>query len=154
MSVTKADDIEAEIERLRGLDFTALQLSWRAVFGRAAPANLSKTVLLRLLAYRLQAQAFGDLSPTTRKLLDGLANEALGSDGDAAVPLPGQGQLMPGTVLIREHDGQQHHVMVVKGGFVWNGTTYESLSKIAFAITGTKWNGPRFFGLRGKVATP
>lgn len=154
MSVTKAVDVEAEIERLRGLGLAALQLSWRAVFGRAAPAHLSKTLLLRLLAYRLQAQAYGDLSPATRKLLDGLATEAPSSDGDAAVPLPGQGQLMPGTVLIREHDGQQHHVMVVEGGFVWNGTTYESLSKIAFAITGTKWNGPRFFGLREKVATP
>jgi hypothetical protein len=154
MSVEKADDVEAEIERLRGLDLTALQLSWRAVFGRAAPAHLSKALLLRLLAYRLQAQAFGDLSQATRKLLDGLANGAPGSDGDAAVPLPGQGQLMPGTVLIREHDGRQHHVMVAAVGFVWNGMTYESLSKIAFAITGTKWNGPRFFGLREKVATP
>ncbi len=153
MSVENADDVEAEIERLRGLDLTALQLSWRAVFGRAAPSQLSKTLLLRLLAYRLQAQAFGDLSPATRKLLDGLATEAPGSDSDAAVPLPGHGQLMPGTVLIREHDGCQHHVMVAEGGFVWNGTTYESLSKIAFAITGTKWNGPRFFGLREKVAT-
>ncbi|MBS0472433.1 MAG: DUF2924 domain-containing protein [Proteobacteria bacterium] len=150
----KADDVEAEIERLRGLNLTALQLSWRAVFGRAAPSNLSKTLLLRLLAYRLQAQAFGDLSPATRRLLDGLASEVSGRSEPAAVPLPGAGQLMPGTVLIREHDGQQHHVMVAESGFLWNGTTYESLSKIAFAITGTKWNGPRFFGLRERVATP
>jgi hypothetical protein len=154
MSVAMGDEVDAEIERLRGLGLTALQLSWRAVFGRAAPAHLSKTLLLRLLAYRLQAQAFGDLSPATRKLLDGLATEAPGSNGDAAVPLPSQGHLMPGTVLIREHDGQQHHVMVAESGFMWNGTPYESLSKIAFAITGTKWNGPRFFGLREKVATP
>jgi hypothetical protein len=154
MSAEKADEVEAEIERLRALDLTALQLSWRAVFGRAAPSHLSKTLLLRLLAYRLQAQAFSDLSPSTRRLLDGLASEASNDGEPAAVPLPGEGQLMPGTVLIREHDGRQQHVMVVAGGFVWNGTTYPSLSKVAFAITGTKWNGPRFFGLREKATTP
>lgn len=153
MSSDKNGDVEAEIERLRDLGLDGLQLRWRAVFGRAAPA-LSKTLLLRLLAYRLQAQAFGDLSPSTRRLLDGLAGEA-SSDGDpAAVPLPGEGQLMRGTVLIREHDCRQHHVMVVDGGFVWNGTTYPSLSKVAHAITGTKWNGPRFFGLREKATAP
>jgi DUF2924 family protein len=100
MSVDTADDVEVEIDRLCGLDLVSLQLSWRAVFGRAAPA-LSKSLLLHLLTYRLQAQAFGDLSSVTRKLLDGLVNEDFDSDSDAAVPLPGQGQLMPGTVLSR-----------------------------------------------------
>ena len=59
-------------------------------------------------------------------------------------------ELSPGTVLVREWDRQSHRVMVMADGFTWNGQTYESLSKVAFAITGTKWNGPRFFGLRGK----
>ena len=60
--------------------------------------------------------------------------------------------LTPGTVLVREWDRKSHRVMVLADGFAWNGQTYESLSKIAFAITGTRWNGPRFFGLRDKQA--
>jgi hypothetical protein len=61
-----------------------------------------------------------------------------------------QRELSPGTILVREWNGQAHHVMVVEQGFAWQGITYDSLSKIAQAITGTKWNGPRFFGLRDK----
>ena len=57
-------------------------------------------------------------------------------------------RLLPGTVLTREWNGQMHRVMVVKDGFAWDGRSYDSLSTVAFAITGTKWNGPRFFGLR------
>ena len=147
------DAMEAEIARLRDCDLDGLKLRWRAEFGRTAPA-LSKILLLRLLAHRLQAQAFGDLSPATRRMLEGLASETSVEGDPVAVPLLGQGQLMPGTVLIREHDGRQHHVMVAEGGFVWDGKTYPSMSKVAYAITGTKWNGPRFFGLREKMATP
>src|SRR5689334_22104678 len=94
------ESVEAEIDQLQTLDFDALQLRWRAQFGRAAPA-LSKHLLLRLLAYRLQAQVFGDLSPATRRLLDDLARK--NSPGQAAAPVPRQGRLLPGTVLIREH---------------------------------------------------
>jgi hypothetical protein len=153
MSADNDDAIGTGIARLRDLDLEGLKLRWRTEFGRAAPA-LSKTLLLRLLAYRLQAQAFGDLSPTTRRMLEGLAGEPSGKDKRAPVPLAGQGQLMPGTVLVREHNGHQHHVMVAESGFVWGGKTYRSLSKVAGAITGTKWNGPRFFGLREKVPAP
>ena len=60
-------------------------------------------------------------------------------------------ELKPGTILTREWNGQIHRVMVVDDGFAWNGKTYDSLSKVAFAITGTKWNGPRFFGLRDET---
>jgi hypothetical protein len=59
-------------------------------------------------------------------------------------------ELTPGTVLVREWDRQSQRVMVMANGFAWNGQTFDSLSKVAFAITGTKWNGPRFFGLRDK----
>ena len=62
--------------------------------------------------------------------------------------------LTPGTVLVREWDRKSHRVMVLADGFAWNGQTYESLSKIALAITGTRWNGPRFFGLRDKQVGP
>src|SRR5689334_6038039 len=147
MSAGSCESVAAEIDQLQELDLDALKLRWRAQFGRTAPV-LSKQLLLRLLAYRLQAQAFGDLSVATRRLLDDLARK--NGRGEGPVPVPEQGKLMPGTVLIREHEGKQHHVMVTDGNFVWNGKTFPSLSKVAHAITGTKWSGPRFFGLRDK----
>src|SRR5690348_1693784 len=106
---------------------------------------------MRILAYRRQAEVLGDLSRTTKSLLDELAR-AKTTGGSAAAPiLSAQGhtrRLRPGTVLVREHEGHNHHVMVTDNGFAWNGTQYSSLTKVAFAITGTRWNGPRFFGLR------
>ncbi len=142
-------DVETEIDELGKLDTDGLRARWRWEFGKACSSHLPKSLLMRLLAYRLQARAFGDLSKESRWLLDSLASEkANGGKSDGPIPLPGQGRLMKGTVLVREHEGHPHHVMVADKGFIWNGVTYPSLSKVAFAITGTKWNGPRFFGLR------
>jgi len=105
---------------------------------------------MRILAYRCQAEVFGDLSRTTGQFLEGLAraNTTKGPETIRTASTPGHRQLRPGAVLVREHEGHHHHVMVTDDGFVWNGTTYPSLTKVAFAITGTRWNGPRFFGLR------
>jgi len=107
-----------------------------------------------MIAYRLQAEVLGDLNAETLRLLRhiGLASKS------EAVPLTRalaqrQRELSPGTVLVREWSGQTHRVMVVEQGFVWEGTTYDSLSKIAQVITGTRWNGPRFFGLRDNRST-
>jgi hypothetical protein len=111
---------------------------------------LSRNLLLSLFGYRLQAAAHSDLSSGTLKLLDRLAQTKPG-DGKTATSATGaggHGSLRPGTVLVRDHGKISHHVMVVEKGFAWNGQTYASLSKVAEAITGTKWNGPRFFGLR------
>jgi Protein of unknown function (DUF2924) len=141
-------DVEDEIARLRGLDLAGLVTAWRAVFGRPAPAHLPKYLVLRILAYRLQAEAFGDLSRALARTLDDLGR----ADKDAA-PLAapsGQSGPRPGTVLVREHNGERHHVMVVQEGYSWKGKTYTSLTKVAYAITCTNWNGPRFFGLRDK----
>lgn len=145
MSRDSREDIEAEIVRLRGLDLDGLRQAWRTVFGRPAATHLPKHILLRILTYRLQTEAFGELSPSSIQLLNGIAR---GSGDDAIVPAVSAGGLRPGTILLREHEGKRHNVMVVPDGFAWNGKTYPSLSKVAFAITGTKWNGPRFFGLR------
>jgi len=151
-SLVHQGNIEAEIEELGKLDTESLRSRWKWEFGKACPPHLSKPLLVRLLAYRLQVRAFGDLSKESKRLLDGLAAEnADGTKSKASIPLPGHGKLMKGTVLVREHEGHPHHVMVAEKGFVWNGVTYPSLSKVAFAITGTKWNGPRFFGLREKA---
>ncbi len=100
-----------------------------------------------MIAYRLQEEAFGGLDRATVKLLDGLAR---GEKPASAV----KRRLKPGTVLVREYQGERHTVTVVPDGFLWRGTTYSSLSTIARAITGTAWGGPRFFGLRGPGSRP
>ncbi len=148
------EDIEAEIARLRDLDLEGLRARWRSVFGRSAPSQLPKFILFRMLAYRHQAQTLGDLSPATTRFLDGLARnsgDAMQGKPNGSVALPGDGQLRVGTVLVREHDGKRFAVTVVEDGFAWNGKTHSSLTKVAKAITGTNWNGPRFFGLREKT---
>jgi hypothetical protein len=142
--------LEIEIVHLRNLDLDGLRLHWRTDLGRTAPNHLPKHLLFRLIAYRLQAQALGDVSRATTLFLEGLAKSSASNEAGGSVAIPGQDRLKPGTVLVREHEGEQHHVMVTDSGFVWNGTTFPSLTKIAFAITGTRWNGPRFFGLRDR----
>jgi hypothetical protein len=143
--------LDIEIAHLRDLDIGMLQARWQTIFGRKSPSHLPRHLLLRLLAYRLQADCFGDLDSKSRQLLDGAATpEAAGKR--IAEKNQIAGKLSPGTVLSRELNGRIHRVTVLANGFAWNGKTYPSLSKIAFAITGTRWNGPRFFGLRDKAA--
>jgi hypothetical protein len=115
------------------------------VFGGRAP-DLPRALLQRILAYRIQADAAGDLDPTTIKLLD-----RLGRGEISEIPLPELRAVKPGTLLVREWEGTLQRVVVLESGFAWNGVTYESLSKVARAITGTNWNGPRFFGLRDRA---
>ena len=147
MSPDVCEDIEVEILRLQGLDLDGLRQAWRAVFGKAAPTRLPKPILLRVLAYHLQAEELGDLARSTVQILAGIARS---SDNSGVPSATAPGGLRPGTVLVREHEGERHRVMVVPDGFDWNGRTYPSLSKVAHAMTGTKWSGPRFFGLREK----
>ena len=142
--------VENEIAHLRGLDLAGLRARWRGLTGRAAPPHLSKTLLLRVLAYRVQAAAFGDLDQATTRLLDRIAEEAR-AGRRIDVPVPDRVGLRPGTVLVREWEGTPHRVMVMEQGFAWNGAPYASLSEVARAITGTPWNGPRFFGLRDRA---
>lgn len=133
--------IEAEIKRIRSLGLEKLRSEWRMTFGRAPPPGLSKDILARMIAYRKQEQACGGLDRETVKLLDSLARGGRPGRDPAR-------KLKAGTVLVREYGGDTHTVTVVPGGFVWRGETYSSLSNIAKLITGTAWNGPRFFGLR------
>ena len=135
-----ADAIEAEIDQVRSLGIEALRQRWRSIFGAAPPKGLTKDIIARMIAYRIQAEAFGGLDRETVKLLDRLARGGA-PDGLSR-------RLKAGTVLVREYQGERHTVTVVPGGFLWHDSTYLSLSAIARAITGTAWNGPRFFGLR------
>ena len=142
--------VEDEIAHLRGLDLKGLGARWQSMFQRPAPAHLTRHLLFAVIAYRIQADRFGDLDHETRQVLDRtVANEA-GAVTSARLASfdKKRTELNPGTILVREWDRQSQRVMVMADGFAWNGQTYDSLSKVAFAITGTKWNGPRFFGLR------
>jgi len=132
--------IEAEIDQVRSLGIGALRQRWRSMSGAAPPKGLTKDIIARMIAYRIQAGAFGGLDRETVKLLDRLAR---GRTPDGL-----NRRLKAGTVLVREYQGERHTVTIVPGGCLWQDSTYLSLSAIARAITGTAWNGPRFFGLR------
>jgi Protein of unknown function (DUF2924) len=144
--------VEEEIAHLRGLGLKGLRSRWQSVFGGTAPAHLTRHLLFAVIAYRIQVDRFGDLDHATRQFLDRTdAKEAeTGMSARLADFDQKRTELTPGTVLVREWDRQSQRVMVMADGFAWNGQTYDSLSKVAYAITGTKWNGPRFFGLRDK----
>jgi hypothetical protein len=110
----------------------------------------ARHLLFAVIAYRIQANRFGDIDHSTRQMLDRSGMKETGPVTSARLASFDQkrAKLTPGTVLVREWDRKSQRVMVTANGFAWNGQTYDSLSKVAFAITGTKWNGPRFFGLR------
>jgi hypothetical protein len=141
-----------EIAHLRGLDLKGLRSGWQSVFQRPAPDHLPRHLLFAIIAYRIQADRFGDLEHETRQVLDRTDSNEIDSAVSARLVSFDQKrtELTPGTVLVREWDRRSQRVMVMADGFAWKGQTYDSLSKVAFAITGTKWNGPRFFGLRDK----
>ncbi len=144
--------VQDEIAHLRGLDLRGLRARWHGVFQRPAPDHLTRHLLFAIIAYRIQADRFGDLDHATLLMLDRTVAKEAGTAMSARLANFDQKrtELTPGTVLVREWDRQSQRVMVMADGFAWNGQTYDSLSKVAFAITGTKWNGPRFFGLRDK----
>ncbi len=155
------DEVSQELADLANLDIEALKRRWRKLTGKPAPEHLPQHLLVRLVAYRHQVAAFGDLDNPSIKLLREIAKSRADRKTGAGVPTLESleisarrtGHLAPGTVIGREHDGAMHHVMVLVEGFAWNGKTYRSLSEVAFAITGTKWNGPRFFGLKDRRKT-
>ena len=151
--------LETELSELERLSLDDMRLRWRNHWGRLAPAHLSRGLLLRVMAYRLQAEAFGDLDRKTIRMLERLADDAAdkSASNGSSTPDPREGlkskvssvraandalNLKPGALLIREWQGRLERVTVVNGGFAWNGATYTSLSAAAFAITGTKWERP------------
>ena len=141
--------LDVELARVREFDVGELRARWHTLFRQKPPSHLPRHLLYRILAYRLQANQLGDLDAESKRLLDRV--ESPEQVGQRAVD---QGrrvvEIKPGTVLGREWNGQMQRVAVLADGFAWNGKTYPSLTKAAFAITGTRWNGPKFFGLRDK----
>jgi Protein of unknown function (DUF2924) len=133
------------VANLEGLDLNGLRRQWRAHLGGEAPAHLSHWLLMKVLAYRLQSDAFGDLDKSIRKILCSGKEDGVGAP--FAATREGLG-LKVGALLVREWNGKLERVMILEDGFAWNGQTFGSLSQIAKAMTGTNWNGHRFFGLR------
>jgi Protein of unknown function (DUF2924) len=147
-AVPDREALDKEIARLRGLDVGDLRARWHTVFRRAAPPHLPRHLLFRILAYRLQADQLGELDNDSRRVLDRIGSGSAERIERLVADLKrSRTELRPGTLLTREWDGHLQQVMVLAGGFTWNGKTYRSLSKVAFAMTGTRWSGPRFFGL-------
>jgi hypothetical protein len=134
---------------LDGHDLNGLRRQWRAHLGGEPPAHLPRWLLIRVLAYRLQSDALGGLDKSVQRMLhsDKEHGSAMPFDRRAPQTRDGVG-LKPGALLVREWNGKLERVMILEEGFAWNGQTLGSLSQIAKAMTGTTWNGHRFFGLR------
>ena len=146
----QTDQVLSQLAELPGLPYGELKARWRQYFGVEPPAY-RRGFLIRGLAHRIQELAYGGLSKAHQARL-----EALIADGDGGGKRKGRARgerLLAGTRLVREWKGVSHEVTVVEGGFEYQGRRYRSLSAIARAITGTRWNGPLFFGLR-KGAAP
>ncbi len=136
----------SDLEQLHGLTPEALRKHWQALFGAAPPPKLRSSLLVQGIAYRLQEKALGGLKPATARLLERIADDARARR--QAAPTPAKIHISAGTVLVREWHGTKHQVTVLKGGFLYRAKHFRSLSQIARAITGSRWSGPLFFGLK------
>jgi hypothetical protein len=127
-----------------------LRIRYRELFRAEPPKAFGPDLLRRSIAYRIQERAYGGLPSSTRRLLDQLVKAATAKpNGRLLLPW----RIKPGSELVRTWKGKSHRVMVMADGFAYDGKRFTSLSEIATEITGTRWNGPRFFGLRTKEGT-
>jgi Protein of unknown function (DUF2924) len=140
-----ASAVEAEVGRIGAMNKAELRSVWRIKYKSDPPRAFGPDLLRRSLAYRLQEEAFGGLPARTKRELDHLI-ALLNKKPTSRIELPRR--IKPGAVLIREWRDKVVRVTVVENGFLFEGKTFSSLSEIALLVTGTKWNGPRFFGLR------
>jgi hypothetical protein len=137
-------DVARELVDLSVLNTKTLKQRWQSLYGTGPPPGLGRALLVRVLAYRIQERAFGALKPATRRFLIACADT---TDARRLPPAPSSRAATAGTVLVREWHGTSHRVTVLDKGCTWRGKRYRSLSEVARAITGTRWSGPRFFGL-------
>ena len=140
--------VEAELDRLAVMPIAQLRVRYRGLFRAEPPKALGPDLLRRSIAHRIQERAYGGLSRTTQRLLDQMM-KAFSAKPSGKLVLPRR--IKPGSVLVREWKARSHRVMVLTDGFAYDGNTYGNLSEIAGLITGTRWNGPRLFGLRSET---
>jgi len=135
----------SELAGLPDLDRLALVEQWQILYGSAPPAGISRSLLIRAISYCLQEQDLGGLKPSTKRFLEK-------SSQDNSSRLMPAASIKSGTRLLREWHGVTYEVIVLDSGVQCNGKQYRSLSEVARAITGTRWSGPLFFGLKKEVA--
>jgi len=140
--------VEDELDRLAVMPIAQLRVRYREVFRTDPPKAFGPDLLRRSIAHRIQEKAYGGLSRPAQHLLD-QAMKAFAAKPNGKIVLPRR--IKPGSVFVREWKGRSHRVMVLADGFTYEGDVYSNLSEIAVLITGTKWSGPRFFGLRSKT---
>jgi hypothetical protein len=138
-------EISTKLEELPHSRTAKLRVLWQDLFEKPVHPKLRREMMIPILAYRIQEKAYGGLKLSTRKRLQKLAQEL---DRDPRAKLPAPQQIKTGTKLLRQWRGETHNVIVVDGGFDYRNKRYKSLSEIARLITGTRWSGPSFFGLK------
>jgi hypothetical protein len=144
---TETEKIPSEVACLFELEVSDLKDRWRAVYGNEPPPRGSKKLLISAIAYKIQQRVFGGLKPSVIRLLEHASADSGGRQTQHARKIT---RASTGTVLIREWQGKSHHVTVLERGVLYRKKNYRSLSQVARVITGCRWSGPLFFGLRGR----
>jgi hypothetical protein len=147
-SLADIENLSAQIEDLGNLGPEELDQTWRALFGSERPRRVCRDLLIKALGYRLQEKAIGGFKPSTRRLLERWGRNR-SERGPSAEPV--RTRLKAGTGLVREWHGVTHRVTVLDDGFDFDGERFRSLSEIARKITGVRWSGPLFFGLKSSA---
>lgn len=147
-SILDVGDLKTKLRLLETCGVEALRRQYQSLFGRSSPSAFGPDLLRRRIAQHLQEKAFGGLSPRAQRLLYDLLKS---NEKNPLGPIQLPRRIKAGSVLVREWKGKAHRVTILDDGFIYDGETYASLSEIARSITGTRWNGPRFFGLRSTL---
>jgi Protein of unknown function (DUF2924) len=149
-SIPKGDQksLASALDALSVLDLQELDARWKSLYGSDPPDRIRRPLMIQALAYRLQEEALGGLKPATRRLLRNVAGDA---ERRRPIAVESKRPVKEGAVLIREWHGTKHQVIALKDGFMFRGKRFPSLSKIAGEITGTRWSGPLFFGLKNSL---
>jgi hypothetical protein len=140
--------VETELDRLPTTPIADLRKRYLELFRTEPPKAFGPDLLRRSIAHRIQEKAYGGLSRSAQRLFDQMM-KAYAAKPNGKLVLPRR--IKPGSVLVREWKGRSHRVMVLAEGFAYEGKTFGNLSEIASLITGGRWNGPRFFGMRSKM---
>jgi hypothetical protein len=140
--------LSAEIALLESLEVDQLRARWKILYEAEAPTRFSRDLLMRAVAYRMQERLLGGLKPATRRLFERVSRDARARRLIRVAPVR---KLAPGALLIREWGGTKHQVTVLERGVMFRGKPYRSLSEVARAITGNRWSGPLFFGLKARL---
>lgn len=144
--VQSSQDLEERVAHISDVDAGALRESWKAVFRAPPPPNLSRSFMIRALAFRVQEKALGGLKPSALRIL----NRAAEAESSLEIQRAATRRVAPGTVLIRQWHGVTHRVTVLDHDVIYRELRYKSLTEVARLITGTHWSGPMFFGLRNR----